>query len=198
MNDVLVENASIYQRYNRALTAAAAMWTMAPANQKRDKPDCTWYQGPSGCGKSRTVYELTGIEHTYRPNMEELAKGWGWDHYDNKQHENIVFDDVNGQFKFKFGLVLMDYYPMTVGRRYEGPTPFKAKKIFFTSTKRPEEIWSQQLAQGESFKQWYRRCKLMVWDESEQKFIEDTDPEASHMRNYVQTAVGAYAASFRQ
>lgn len=185
----------LYQRYNRALTGAAVMWTMHPDNQARDMPECYWYQGPSGCGKSRKVYEITGIANTYRPSIQELSKGWGFDHYNNVLHENIVIDDVNGDFKFKFGLNIMDRYPMTVSRRYEGPTPFKAKRIFFTSTKRPEEIWSQQLAQGESFRQWYRRCKLMVWNADEEKFIEDTNPEGSMS---VQTAVGAYATSFRQ
>lgn len=195
MRDVLVEDAMCFSRHSRALNAAAAAWTMSPLNQERGMPQCYFYVGPSGCGKSRKVFEITGIEGTYRPSLEEMKKGWGWDHYDNTVHDDIVIDDVNGNFTFKFGLVLMDRYPMTVGRRYEGPTPFKAKRIFFTSTKRPEEIWAQSLAQGESFKQWYRRCKLMVWDEDAKEFIEDEDPERSIS---VQTAVGAYATTFRQ
>lgn len=193
-DDVLIEDASLYSRYNRALLRAEQLWMRSPLNQDRVPPICKWFMGPPGCGKSRHVHAYCDVAKTYRVQCESLGKSGWWDLYDYNEHENMIVDDVDGNLKFKFALRLCDRYPMTVERRHIGPCPFKCKYIYFTSTRRPEEIWKQTLEDGENFKQFYRRVQLWVWDEEQGTFIHDKQP----VLEPITTSEGSYAGTFVQ
>ena len=184
-------------RTHRMLQAAEAAWHKRVSQMDPPARSSRWYVGPSGCGKSFKVNELAricaGEENqppcgggVHRPISSELQKGWGFCGYDWKYHHDVIFDEMDGSLKFKDGLRLMDQYPYTVPHRGKSPKPWMAKRLWFTSTRRPEEIWQHQAQTGESMTQWYRRCKLFVWDENKKEFIEDQDP----MSNLVVTQPG--------
>ena len=193
IDDLLLQNAMLVSRHKSALERAEGIWARSPENQLREKPTCKWFMGPSGCGKSRKAFDDYGYVGVHRPSLEDMAHEWGWDTYDNKLHETIVIDDVDGQLKFKFALRLMDRYPMAVRRRCKAPIAFKAKNIIFTSTRRPEEIWRKTLEDGENFHQWYRRCELWKYNEATKEFDHIENPEHEVSNN---TEDGSYAPMF--
>lgn len=85
--------------------------------------------GPPGCGKSKYAHEQGALFLEYENNF-----------FLNYNHEEIVcFDDFDGnELPRKLILRLCDRYPLQLNVK-GGSKEFVAKKIIFTSNRRPEE-----------------------------------------------------------
>lgn len=94
--------------------------------------------GPPGCGKSRSAYEQGALFLEYENNF-----------FLNYDHQEIVcFDDFEGhELPRKTLLRLCDRYPLKINVK-GGSKEFVAKKIIFTSNRRPEQwlVYDQAFA----------------------------------------------------
>lgn len=115
---------------------------------------CTWLHGRTGVGKTRLVRDTHNDEPIYVHPYED--KGW-WDGYVGQKI--VLFDDFRGQIPFEQLLRLTDRYDTTVPRRGRKPTPLLATHVYITSPFPPEVVYNN-LAQGDSLEQLYRRCTV--------------------------------------
>jgi hypothetical protein len=109
-----------------------------------------WYWGGTGVGKSHKAFEGYTPETHY---IKDLNVHW-WDNYE--QQPIVVLNEFRGQIKFGELLDLCDKWPKTVPVRNNPSIPFTSKKIIITSSKPPEEIYSNCCG-NESIKQLLRR-----------------------------------------
>jgi len=155
IDDLLLSAPMIYHQYGRTLEKVA---DLRLKKQKRDfVPSCHWLYGPTGVGKTRSVVseEKSLYFFPYEKN------GW-WDNYEGQ--EAILFDDFRGQLPLNEILRICDRYDYSVPRRGRAPVPLMAKRIYFTSCKRPEDVFKE----NESIDQLLRRL-------AEVKFVDGLD-----------------------
>jgi len=85
--------------------------------------------GPSGCGKTEFAKEFFKGAY-WKPNSK-----W-WDDYDD--HENVVWDEFQGQYPFRDLLRILDSSPLSVECK-GGHVNFSAKWVVFTSNYHPRD-----------------------------------------------------------
>lgn len=107
-----------------------------------------WYWGETGVGKSHKAFRNFTPETHY---IKDLNVQW-WDNYE--QQPIVVLNEFRGQIKFGELLDLVDKWPKTVPVRNNPSIPFTSKKLIITSSKPPNEIYSNC---GESLTQLLRR-----------------------------------------
>lgn len=110
---------------------AAAVQCLEPP---RDfKTDVYWYYGSTGTGKSRAASVACPDAYWKAPS------DYWWDGYEG--HADVIIDDYRCDFcKFSELLRLFDRYPLRLP--VKGSTvQFRAKRIFVTAPKSPEEMW---------------------------------------------------------
>lgn len=96
------------------------------------------YWGPTGVGKSRRVWELAGLDaYPKIPTMKF------WDGYKPESHENVVFEEFDGQIDITHLLRWFDRYPVLVETKGSGVV-LKCKKIYITSNIDPREWYSNK------------------------------------------------------
>lgn len=162
LDHVLLEQPNVYHQYGRVLEKAV---DLRLRRQARDfVPTVYWFYGPTGTGKTRSVVqeEKSLYFFPYEKN------GW-WDNYESQ--EAILFDDFRGQLPLNEVLRICDRYAYSVPRRGRAPVPLMAKRIYFTSCKRPEEVFKE----NESIDQLHRRlAEIKFFDglENEDDFID--------------------------
>lgn len=115
-----------------------------------------WYYGPTGVGKSHKAFEGFHPDTHYVLNVND--NGW-WEGY--TQQETVIINDFRGEIKYATLLNLVDKYPFTVPRRGREPMPFLSKTVIITSSKCPEDIYSNILSNVESLKQLERRFEIV-------------------------------------
>lgn len=115
-------------------------------------PEVYWYYGESGVGKTRTAVEEAGDEYW----MSGRNLKW-WEGYDGE--ENIIIDDFRGDFcTFHELLRILDRYEYRI--EVKGSSrQLLAKKIWITTTKRPEGIYIN--ISDEDIKQLLRRITVI-------------------------------------
>jgi hypothetical protein len=151
IEDIIVEDPVTYHQYGRTLEKAV---DIRLKKIKRDwMPVCKWIWGPTGTGKTRSVVdeEKDLYFFPYEKN------GW-WDNYEGQ--EAILFDDFRGQLPLNEILRICDRYDHTVSRRGRAPVPLVAKRIYFTSCKAPELVFTE----NEAINQLLRRVTVQVMD----------------------------------
>lgn len=152
INQLLIDDPLTVHRYGRVL---AMVEEQARKKVKREfMPECYWLYGPTGVGKSRAVHDEEKDLYVYPYEKN----GW-WDGYDGQTA--VLFDDFRGQLPLNELLRICDRYPYNVPRRGQAPFPFMAKRIYFTSCKRPEEVYKEA---GESITQLERRVEVKFID----------------------------------
>jgi len=155
VDDIVCDNPDMFHKYGRTLERAA---DIANKKVKRDfMPTCIWLYGPTGTGKTRSINDAEPDLYWY---PYENA-GW-WDNYNGQ--DAIIFDDFRGQLPLNALLRLCDRYDYTVSRRGRAPIPMLAKRIYFTSCKRPEDIYDKEGTNGDSVAQLLRRVEVRFID----------------------------------
>lgn len=92
-----------------------------------------WFYGPSETGKSRKAFEMCKDPFVCMSTIK-----W-WEGYDGQ--EDVIIDDYRTDFcTFKEFLRLTDRYPFRVECK-GGSRQLRAKRIFITTPKSPEETW---------------------------------------------------------
>lgn len=111
-----------------------------------------WYYGPTGTGKSRAAAQESGAEAYWK----EADSIW-WCNYDGEA--DVVIDDYRpgSAISFRTLLRLGDRYPL-VTQTKGGSVKFRAKRVFITSPKSPEETFSNE---SECLGQLYRRLAVV-------------------------------------
>lgn len=117
------------------------------------KPQVFWFYGPSGTGKTRYAQKLTDPDNRYTSTS---TIKW-WDGYD--AHPDVIIDDYRKNFStFSDLLRLLDRYEYRI--EYKGGyRQFKAKRIFITSPKSPQETWTNRTS--EDLTQLLRRIDII-------------------------------------
>ena len=102
-------------------------------------PEVFWFYGSTGTNKTKTATEM--CEDPYIC-METTR--W-WEGYDG--HADVIIDDYRTDFcSFKILLRLLDRYEFRVECK-GGSRQLRAKRIFITTPKNPEDTWSGQTAE---------------------------------------------------
>lgn len=121
-----------------------------------EKPEVVVLWGPTGVGKSR-------LARSYQEDFyvkSSLTEKW-WDGYDNQ--DMVIWDDFRGSdIKFSHLLQLIDGYGAQV--QVKGAVIWlKPKKWVFTSSKAPEQWYSETLmGDGENTNQLLRRITTII------------------------------------
>ena len=153
VDDICIENPEAIHQYGRTLDRLEDI-----ALRQRYRKTMTkgiWYYGKTGVGKSKKAYEEYNIEDSYNyPN----DNGW-WDGY--KGQETVIINEFRGNIPFRELLELLDWTPKTVRRRGREPVPFLAKKVIFTSCKRPEDIYKSVCDDDDNIEQLLRRLEII-------------------------------------
>lgn len=145
--EILEEAPAMYHQYGRTLEKLEDI-----VNRRKQRNWLTegfWFYGPTESGKSRRVWEQ--YPDLYR--VPTTDKGW-WDGY--RGQETVLIDDFRGSIAYGDLLNIVDRYPYEVSRRGREPYPFLAKRVFITSSLRPEEVY-HNLAANDSLAQLNRR-----------------------------------------
>jgi len=149
-DEVCELNPAFFHQYGRTMDRIQMI-----ALRKRFRTEMTeaiWYWGKTGVGKSHKVF------HNYDPKthyIKDLETEW-WDGYCGQ--EIVIFNEYRNQFRFSFLLNLMDKWPLNVKVRNKESVPFLAKKLFFTSCDKPQDMYGN--IDALRFKQFTRRCKV--------------------------------------
>lgn len=102
-------------------------------------PEVFWFYGPTGTNKTKTATEMCEDPYTC---METTR--W-WEAYDG--HADVIIDDYRPSFcSFQTLLRLLDRYEFRVECK-GGSRQLRAKRIFITTPKNPEDTWSGQTAE---------------------------------------------------
>lgn len=125
------------------------------------KTEVSVFYGPTGTGKSRWLWDNLPRDKVFYLNSSR-TKGDPWfDYYDPMQHEHVVLDDYYGWFRWDTFLRMLDHYPMTMETKGD-KIPFRAKYIWITSNKPPEQWYPKLEIQGHDFATLLRRINL-IW-----------------------------------
>ena len=153
VDDIIQENPMAYHQYGRTLNR---LEDLRLRNLYRTwMTTGVWYWGTTGVGKSHLAFEgFTPETHYVYPN----DGGW-WDGYSGQ--EIVIFNDYRGELTYSYLLQLLDKWPVTVKRRGREPVPFLAKKVIFTSSMAPEEVYHGVIAKGDDLAQLNRRLEVV-------------------------------------
>lgn len=125
----------------------------AYAGERDFKTIVCWCFGSTGTGKTRTIRESA------RGAYWKQNSPW-WCGYDPSSHHTVVIDEYRCDFsKFSFLLQLFDRYPLSVQSK-GGNCNFRARKIFVSSPKSPNETWATRTE--EDVQQLLRRIEGIV------------------------------------
>lgn len=147
VNDIVMMNPVAFHQYGRTLERIEQI-----VNSKIARnwiPEVYWFWGPTGTGKTRAVYD-----ECKEPYIWQLDDHNWQDNYTNQEY--VIIDDFRGQIPYSQLLRMLDRYPYTVSRRGRAPQPFLAKKIWITSSRKPEDCYSN-LSRDDSIAQLLRR-----------------------------------------
>lgn len=155
-DDILVDNFEVGHQYYRSFLR---LQVLRENSSRRDwAPKVFWLYGPTGTGKSRAV-------HTEEPDDLYIypyeSNKW-WDTYNG--NEAVLFDDFRAQLPLNDILRITDRYAMSVAQRGRQPAQLLARRIYFTSCSRPEDIYSDTtLGRGDSLDQLLRRITKIIF-----------------------------------
>lgn len=150
VDEIALEDPEFYHKYGRTLREVEVI-----ALRKRFRTWMTtgeWIYGPTGVGKSHRVFKDYSPDTHYVKNLDDQ---W-WDGYVGQ--EIVIINEFRGQITFSELLDLLDKWPKTVKQRCRAPVPFLAKKVYITSSKHPDEIYSNCC---DRMDQLYRRCAIV-------------------------------------
>lgn len=132
VDSIVMENPQAYHQYGRTLTKIE---DIVNSQKKRNfQPEVYWIWGPTGTGKSHSVYSKETDLYVKCFNDDK----W-WDGYNFQ--EAVLLDDYRGEMKYNDMLQFLDKYHYTVPRRGRAPIAMMAKRIYITSSKKPEDVY---------------------------------------------------------
>jgi len=148
--EVIESDGSNFLRYHKGVQAIRAAY--APG--RNYKTEVYWFYGSTGTGKTRAIFDICGDDAYWK------QKSSWWCGYDPCTHSDVVIDEYRADFsKFSFLLSLFDRYPLQVEFK-GGNCNFRARRIFISSPKSPEESWVSRTE--EDLKQLLRRVETIV------------------------------------
>lgn len=150
MRDLVEANPEAFCKFHKGLAAIRTIYS-----EPRDFPtEVYWFYGSTGTGKSKLANDLAPNAY-WKPGGDN----W-WDGYDPAEHEDVIIDDFRSNLcPFSQLLRLFDRYRLSVPFK-GGYTNFRARRIFVTTSKHPNETW---LTLGEeALDQLLRRLKVIA------------------------------------
>lgn len=164
VEDLLMDDPLLFHQYGRTLTKIEEV-----VNRKIHREWMTkgiWIHGPTGTGKTERAFQDYSPEthYVFRAN----DRGW-WEDYTGQ--ETVIIDDFRGEIQYAELLRIVDKYPMTMPRRGRSGVPLLAKTVIITSSKRPEDVYTN-LSAKDSLDQLRRRFEIVGTEVLTQKWSE--------------------------
>lgn len=153
VDDLALEKPAMYHQYARTLHKIEDLRMRKTFRQHMTEG--LWLWGPTGSGKSELAFKDFTPETHYVWKYEN--NNWQ-DGY--TQQDIVIVDEFRGQIKFSDILMMVDKHPnFYVSRRGREPLPFTSKKVIFTSSMPPDEVF-KNLSNNDKFDQFMRRIKV--------------------------------------
>lgn len=140
-----------------------------------EKPEVYWFWGSTGTGKTLTAKKMCDYDY----DVVEWNNGF-LNGYTGKK--NVLFDDFRGGIPFNKLLTMLDYGKCIVNVK-GGESFFGAMRIFFTSSKSPEDCYNLE---DDRIDQLIRRIDETRWFDSRASGPEvggNTGPEPDDPRH---------------
>lgn len=153
-DDICIDNPNMHHKYGRTFDRVESI--RLNKNYRNFKTECEWIYGETGSGKSEYAFKDFDPENYYVVNCKD--KGW-WDGY--RQQEYVIIDDFRGDIDYDSMLRMLDDKPnFSVSRRNMIPVNFTSKKVFITSSLRPEDVYHNR-NDRDKIAQLLRRIKIV-------------------------------------
>lgn len=124
---------AVYIRYRRALHDIHVAAQVVADQEKTVKV----FWGEPGTGKSHRAFQEARAQGAEKVYVKDPVTKW-WDGYDPTKHEYVVVDEFEGGWSLGHFLRWTDKWASDVEIK-GGRLPFKAKAIWFTSNKSPDD-----------------------------------------------------------
>lgn len=133
VDDITLENPSLYHQYGRTLSKIEDL--AMRKKYRTEMTQCDWIYGKTNVGKSHEAFKDFNPETHY---VWKNDNGWQ-DGY--TQQETVIINDFRGEIPYNELLQLIDKWPHYLKRRNREPMPFISKKIIITSSLPPEKVY---------------------------------------------------------